>query len=104
MEFVIIYIYTIISTTVIGLENVNKLKKIRISLLSCLVLLSPKKEIHICFLIIRIFTQLLTVICFVVAMGNYRINPPKLQIMYGFVMIGVIVPITILIDVIYRNK
>lgn len=106
MEFVIIYFYTIILTTVIGLKNGNRSKKTRISLFAkiCLLLFSSKKEVPICFLIIRVFVQLLTIACLFATIGNYNINSQELQKIYGFIMIGIIIPITILMDIIYRNK
>ncbi|MBD5541351.1 MAG: hypothetical protein HDR00_09225 [Lachnospiraceae bacterium] len=106
MEFAIIYFWVLILTTIIGLNNSDKAKKVRISLFIkiCLLLFPSKGEVPIYFLIIRAFVQLLTIVCFIIVIGNYNINSQELQKIYGFIMIGIVIPITILMEIIYRKK
>lgn len=99
MEFVIIYVYTIISTTVIGLRDSNRQKsKISISKWKKIVLLvwTSKREIPIYFLIVRIFIQLFTISCFAIVCIERGANYQEIQSIYGTVMIGIVIPVTIL--------
>lgn len=98
MEFMIIYFYTIISTTIIGLKDSERQKtKIPISRWGkiCLLIWTSQREISIFFLIIRIFVQLSTILCFIIiciGRGGYY---QEIQRIYGTVMVGIVIPVTI---------
>lgn len=99
MEFVIIYVYTIILTTIIGLRDSGRRKaKIPISKWKKIVLLlwTSKREISIYFLMVRIFIQLFTISCLAIVCIERGANYQEIQSIYGTVMIGVVIPVTIL--------
>lgn len=98
MEFIIIYFYTIIATTIIGLKDSERQKtKISISKWGKIGLLiwTSQREIPIFFLIIRIFVQLSTILCFIILCFGQGAYYQEIQKIYGIIMVGIVIPVTI---------
>ena len=98
MEFIIIYFYTIISTTIIGLKDNERQKtKIPISRWGkiCLLIWTSQREISIFFFIIRIFVQLSTLLCFIIICFGRGTYYQEIQKIYGIIMVGIVIPVTI---------
>lgn len=99
MEFLIIYIYTMLITTVISLYNDAKQKRCKkFSFWVKIILLVPvkwNKEIPVYLAIIHGIIQIISILC-IICLNNNVISRQLCQELYGGCMVGLIVVLTII--------
>lgn len=99
MEFLIIYIYTMLITTVISLYNNEKQKRRKkFSFWVKIILIIPAKgnePIPVYLIIIHGVIQIMSFLC-IVCLNNNVISKQLCQELYGGCMVGLIVILTII--------
>lgn len=99
MELIILYAYTIVATSVIGLTHSEKYKiqvKVPQWIRIFLILWTSKEKIPLYLLLSRIVVQVISIVCFFLAYISSPEVYKQIQITYGEIMIGAVLPITAL--------
>ncbi len=107
MEFILIYVYTMFATSVIGLFNVKKQKWCKkVSFWLRVFLIIPVKnnvEVPIYLIVIHGIIQLLSILSMICLKSDIMAYQ-TVQKYYGLGMIGIAVPLTIICNKLSRVK